>query len=85
MLLTTSEIRAFLRDFLKDQNFSEFDLDIVLENMKLSDNGTIDRYEMAVFLLKVAEHEDLVVPAVLREHLKHVRSNYEKRKLPMSP
>ena len=53
--------------------------------MKLSDNGTIDRYEMAVFLLKVAEHEDLVVPAVLKEHLKHVRSNYEKRKLPMSP
>ena len=74
-----------MRDFLKDQNFGESDLDIVLENMNLSNNGTIDRYEMAVFLLKVAEHEELVVPAVLQEHLKHVRSNYEKRKLPKSP
>ena len=73
-LLTATEIRAFLRNFLKDQNFNETDLDIVLQNMNLSDGGTIDRYEMAVFLLKVAEHEELVVPEVLKQHLKRVRS-----------
>ena len=78
-LLTANEIRAFLREFLKEQNFREADLDIVLSNMNLRDNGTIDRYNLIVFLLKIAELDELVVPEVIKMYMKRARSSYEKK------
>ena len=78
-MLARDEIKAFLSNFLKDQNFHEEDFEIVLSNMNLRDNGSIDRYEMVVFLLRVAEHDELVVPEAIRDHLGRIRTRKERK------
>ena len=54
-------MRIFLADFLKAHDIDKEGIDIVFENMDTDGNGMIDKYEMAVFFLKVASYEELVV------------------------
>ena len=59
-LLTNSELIGFLKDFLRSYDYKESDIDIVLANMNKDSEGSIDRYNLAVFFLNLAAYEYLV-------------------------
>ena len=59
-LLSNSELRGFLKDFLRSYNEDENCVDIVLSNMNIDRKGKIDKYHMAVFFLRLAAYSFLV-------------------------
>ena len=58
--LSGEQIRIFLADFWASHNIDKAGIDIVFENMDSDGNGMIDKYEMAVFFLKIASYEALI-------------------------
>ena len=61
-LLNPNEIKSFLKDFLKDHQISETDLDFIVSNMNTDKNGRIDKYEMTAFVLTLTGYEKLIKP-----------------------
>ena len=59
-LLSKSEVRGFLKDFLVSYDEDADCVDIVLHNMNTDSTGKIDKYNLAVFFLKLAAYEFLV-------------------------
>ena len=61
-LLSNSEVRGFLKEFLRsnDQDGDKENVDIVLSNMNTDSTGQIDKYNLAVFFLKLGAYELLV-------------------------
>ena len=59
-LLSNSEVRGFLKDFLRSYDEDADCIDIVLHNMNTESTGKIDKYNLAVFFLKLAAYEFLV-------------------------
>ena len=55
------EIRRFLADFLKSHDIDENGIDIVYSNIDTAGSGMINKYKMAVFFLKIAQYEDLII------------------------
>ena len=59
--LNSNEIKLFLEEFLKNHDCRADARDIVFQNMDKDGNGKIDKYEMTVFFLELAQYEDLLV------------------------
>ena len=68
-LLNPNEIKSFLKDFLKDHQISETDLDFIVSNMNTDKNGRIDKYEMTAFVLTLTGYEKLVKPRQFEKRL----------------
>ena len=69
-LLGSHDIKAFLKEFLKDQPFNDTDLDFIILNMNTDENGKIDKYEMNCFILKISGYEKLIKPRDFRSRTK---------------
>ena len=66
--LTQVEIKKFLTAFLKSHGIDESGVDIVFKQMDINGDGQINKYELAVFLLKVAQYEELVKEEDIEQH-----------------
>ena len=66
--MTEPEIKKFLAAFLKSHNIDESGVDIVFKQMDINGDGKINKYELAVFFLNVAQYDDLVVEADIEKH-----------------
>ena len=52
-LLGTEGIKAFLREFMKDEKVKDKDLKHIIRNMNTDENGMIDKFEMSSFVLNL--------------------------------
>ena len=59
-LLSNNEVLNFLKDFLRAYNENVDYVDIVIQNMNMDSTGKIDKYNLAVFFLKLAAYESLI-------------------------
>ena len=58
--LSKSELVGFLQDFLRSYNHEEDSVEIVMSGMEKNNHGSIDRYHLATFFMKLAAYDEIL-------------------------